>query len=269
MTKRVNRRRLISSGLSLMVLVALAAPAVAEEPTPADLLDAYVEALGGKAALEKIDNRVTRGKLEIPAQGIVMAITAYSARPNLIYLVMESDMTGKIERGTDGEVYWEMSAMMGPQVKDGQERTDFLRDSTFDKWLHWRELYPEVEYAGSETIDGKQVNKVVVKPTSGEPQTLFLDAESNLAVRLDMIAETPMGEFPVVSRMSDYREIDGILIPFRVDVEVMNQQRVITTESVEHNVDLPADRFALPTEIRAIVEADAGEADAEEKQTAE
>ena len=273
MKKETNQR--LAHRLVLAVLLAGAGLAVstgaalAAEPTAEALLDAYVEAMGGKAAMEKVDTRVTHGKLEMPAQGIVMSLTVYSARPNLNYTLIESDMVGKIEKGTDGEVSWEMSAMMGAQVKEGQERIDYLRESTFDKWLHWRELYPEVEYAGTDSVDEKPVHKVVVKPKSGEPQTLYLDQSSNLALRVDVVAETPMGVFPVASYLKDYREIDGILIPYEMEVEVMGQRRVMTTDKIEHNVELSADRFALPPEIRSIVDKQEGEAADEAKPASE
>ena len=34
----------------------------------------------------------------------------------------------------------------------------------------------------------------------------------------------------------------------------MGQERTVTLQSVEHNVKLPADRFALPPAIKAIVD---------------
>jgi len=254
----------VAVGLALSIGTASSA-----EPTAEDLLDKFVEAMGGKAAMEKVENRVTRGKLEMAAQGIEMSLTIVAARPNLNYTLIESDMTGKIERGCDGEVVWENSAMMGAQIKEGQERTDFLRDSMFDKWLHWREIYPEVEYVGTETLAEKPVHKIVVTPEDGKPQTLFIDQDSNLAVRVDMVVENPMGTFPVISYLKDYRAIDGILVPHIVEVEVMGQKRVITTSSVEHNVELPADRFAVPSEIRAILEQEAGDGAAEVESTSE
>jgi hypothetical protein len=272
MMNETNHR--LTSKLVLIALLAgaglaISAGAAAAEPSAETLLDAYVEAMGGKAAMEKIDTRVTHGKLEIPAQGIVLNLTLYSARPNLNYTLIESDMVGKIEKGTDGEVSWELSAMTGAQVKEGQERIDYIRDSTFDKWLNWRDLYPEVEYAGTDSVGETPVHKVVVTPKDGEPQTLFLDQSSNLAVRIDIVAETPMGVFPIASYLKDYREIDGILIPHRMEVEVMGQKRLITTDKIEHNVELSADRFALPPEIRAIVDNGEGAAAAEVEPTSE
>lgn len=264
-----HRNPVLAPLLALVGLALMSGTAAAAEPTAEALLDGYVEAMGGKEAMEKIHNRVTHGKMEMAAQGIEMTLTLYSARPNLSYSLIESEMVGKIEKGSDGEVYWEKSAMMGAQVKEGQERIDYLRDSTFDKWLHWREVYPEVEYAGTETLGEKTVHKVVVTPGSGKPQTLYIDPATKLAVRVDVVVETPMGVVPVISNLKDYREIDGILIPYQMELEVMGQQRSITTDRIEHNVELPADRFALPPEIRAIVEKGDGEAAAEVESTSE
>jgi len=262
--------RLVLGALFVVVGVAVSAGTTwSAEPTAEALLDKYVEAMGGKAAMEKIQNRVTRGKLEMAAQGLEMTLTIYSARPNLNYTLIESDMTGKIEKGCDGEIVWENSVMMGAQVKEGKERADTRREATLDKWLHWRDFYPEVEYVGAETLNDRPVHKVVVTPEEGSPQTLYLDQDSNLAVRVDMVVENPMGTFPVVSYLSDYQEIDGILVPYTVEVEVMGQKRVIKTESVEHNVELPADRFALPAEIRALLEREADDATAGAESTNE
>lgn len=49
----------------------------------------------------------------------------------------------------------------------------------------------------------------------------------------------------------------------------MGQKRLITTDRIEHNVELSADRFALPPEIRAIVDEGEGEAAAEVESTNE
>jgi hypothetical protein len=38
-------------------------------------------------------------------------------------------------------------------------------------------------------------------------------------------------------------------------VFVAGQTRIVTTERVEHNVEIPADRLALPAEIKALVSA--------------
>jgi hypothetical protein len=62
-----------------------------------------------------------------------------------------------------------------------------------------------------------------------------------------------MGAIPVESFPGDYMRIDGILLPRKNVVKTVGPERIATIESIEQNVDLPADRFALPAEIKALV----------------
>ena len=57
----------------------------------------------------------------------------------------------------------------------------------------------------------------------------------------------------MVAEPGDFRKVDGIMLPFTSRMKVMGQERVVTVEQVEHNVTLPADRFALPAAIAALV----------------
>ena len=39
-------------------------------------------------------------------------------------------------------------------------------------------------------------------------------------------------------------------------VIVMGQERILTIESIEHNVEMPADRFELPDQIKELLKQD-------------
>jgi len=174
--------------------------------------------------------------------------------------VIESDITGKMENGCDGETVWELSAMQGAQVKEGQEKIDMLHLSRFDASVYWREAYEKVETVSVEDVKGKPAYKVVLTPARAKPSAMYFDQESGLLVRTDMELENPMGNFPIETYSSDYREVDGILVSYTSEVHVMGQVRSITVESIEHNVDLPEDRFEPPDEILEILEKQEGAA---------
>ena len=139
------------SALSLLaaagLLVALCCPVVAqdkESPPPSDLpkaeviLDKLVDATGGRAALEKLHNRVTKGTFEFVGMDIKASITVYDSAPNKQYAILQAEGLGTIEEGTDGTVCWESSQMTGPRVKEGVEKETALHQATFIKELHWR-----------------------------------------------------------------------------------------------------------------------------------
>ncbi len=222
-------------------------------PSGEQIMDWYVEATGGLAAYDRIDNRVVRSTLEIAGAGIKLSVTTYQGKPGRAYSIVESPMTGKIENGTDGGVAWEMSAMAGPQVKEGKEKALLLHLNTFDRLAYWRKSFKMVETSGLEYVNGRSCYRVLVTPHEAPPQTLFFDRETHLLSKLTMTMEIPAGTVPMESYLSDYRAVDGILIPHKVTIKVLNQERIGTVESVEQNIQLPAGRFDLPPAIAALV----------------
>jgi outer membrane lipoprotein-sorting protein len=224
-----------------------------EFPKAEQILDRYVEAIGGLAASEKIHNRVSRATVEIPAAGIKLSVTMYQARPNKAYSVVESAATGKIESGTDGEVAWQISATNGPQLLEGKEKTNSLHINIFDRLVYWRKVFKQVETAGIEDVAGKACYKVVATPPDLPPQTMFFDKESYLLVKVSMTMESQAGTIPLESSLSDYRSVDGVLMPYKTVIKTIGPERISTVDGIEQNVNLPADRFALPAAIKALI----------------
>ena len=227
----------------------------AAEASAEAVLERYVEATGGRAAYDKIRNRVVHATMEISRQGIRLEMTVYAAKPNLFHMTMNSDLTGKVEQGTDGQVAWSKSVTQGPQLLEGEQKEALLREARLDKFVNWRELYSEARLAGTEDVDGKRCAKVVLTPKSGKPVTLFLDEATSLLVRTDMVTVAEAGEIPMRIRLQDYREVNGVKLAHRSIIEVLGQERVLQVNRIEHNLDLPADRFAIPDDVKALLPA--------------
>jgi len=250
-----SRTALCSLLLVLPVFVGAAAdPGVgAALPTAEEIMDRYVEATGGREAYDRIENRLTKATLEFVGQGLSLDMTIYMARPNKIYTLIESDMIGKVEKGTDGETAWELSTMTGPQIMKGAQKADFLRDAVLDRLAHWRDEFVAAESAGTEAVGETECYKVVLTQRDGPPMTLFLDRESYLTVKMTMDLETPMGVVPMETFPGDFRKVDGLLLAHSGRVKLAGQERSMTVHSIEHNVDLPAGLFEPPEEILALV----------------
>lgn len=252
--------------LLVLVLVGFAGPGVVRAsedaaPKAEEILDQFVEATGGEAAYAKLTNRVGKATIELAAQGITIPTTVYHARPNKMYSVAEAEAFGKLESGTDGDIVWENNLMTGPQIKEGEERAFILRSSALDSPVRWREDYKEVAYAGQESIDERPCHKIVLTPEEGKPETRYYDQESHLVVKIEMTLELPMGPIPMEIYSSDYRAVDGILMAHQARVVTMGMERIVTTQSIEHNVELPADLFDLPGEIQTLLAAEASPAE--------
>jgi hypothetical protein len=246
----MNRRYLI------VALAGLATFAIGQdEPLPkADtILDRYVEVTGGKAAYEKHTNEIAYGTLEFKAQGLKGSVTRYSAAPAQEYLVMEIEGVGKLESGMDNGVVWEKNVMLGARVKSGAERAQSLREGTFNASILWRDLYQKAETTGTETVDGELCYKVVLTPKEGNPQTMYFQKKSGLAVKITMVAVSQMGDLPFEVTSSDYKTFGGVSIPTKIMQKAGGQEFSITINDVKTNQPIPADRFEPPAEIKALI----------------
>jgi zinc protease len=242
----------------VFMLIALF-PAVGQLPTRAQepgalpkaetVLADYIEATGGKAAYEKVKSRTLTGTVELPGANINGKIQIFQAAPNQLAVVTEIGPAGKTIQATDGKSAWESSAITGERLLDGAEKEDFIRKATFNEEIHRKELYEKLECVGIEDVEGKPAYKLVLTAKTGKTETEYYDKTSHLLVKETTTAKGPMGEFTVESFPSDYKRVDGLLIPFKATQKVLNQELVIKLTEIKHDAEIPADTFKRPASL--------------------
>ena len=243
--------RSLKASLALAFAVVLAA--ADDLPKGETLLDKYIEVTGGKAAYAKIHSDMTTGTMEFQAMGLKGKITTYAAEPDRKYSEVLLDGIGKMQEGVTGGIAWSTSAMQGPRVKDGDEKAETLLQAKFNADLNWRDLFKSAETVGVETVDGKECYKVVLTPKTGSPSTRWLDKQTNLLVKMSMTSKSAMGEIQFESLVSDYRKEGDVLVPHKMIVKAGPMEFVATVDSVQHNPEIPKDRFEVPDEIKALL----------------
>src|SRR6478672_2772378 len=241
---------------ALVALLSGIAGAFAADPLPSaeSVLDRYVQVTGGKQAYAKRKAEIAHSTVEFAALGIKGTMTRYAAEPDKYYTSMDIEGLGKVEMGINGQVAWENSALLGPRVKTGLERAEAIREGSMNSTLNWRKLYPKVENAGIESIDGEDCYKVIMTPAEGQPMIGYYQKKSGLQVKITTISTTQMGDIPVELIASEYKDFGGILEPVKVIQKAGPQEFTITLERVEVNPVIPPDKFALPAEIRKLVD---------------
>jgi outer membrane lipoprotein-sorting protein len=250
---RLFSGRIVAIG-SAVVLSLTLARAADDLPKAENILDKYVEATGGKAAYQKHHSTVSKGTFELAAMSLKGPITIYHAEPNKILSEIDlGSSIGKMRDGSDGTVYWSFFAMMGPHVKEGPEKAQAEISARYNAEVNWRDLYKEVKTVGTDTVDGKDCYKVQLTPSAGGPITQCYDKESGLVVKMTMTAQTPMGEQTGDSFFTDYRKEGNILMAHKIKESGAGQEVTISIDSVTFDSDIPADTFALPDEIKALL----------------
>jgi hypothetical protein len=234
---------------------ALGAPWEADDPLPKaeTILDRYIEVTGGQAAYEKRKSEISTGTVEFAAQNLKGSFTRYAAEPDKSYAAMDLAGVGKIETGSNDGVAWENSALLGPRVKTGEEKSQALREGLFNAQLNWRKMFSKVETAGMETVDGEDCYKVILTPSEGRPETTYYQKKSGLAVRTNTIVVNQMGELPMEVSITDYKDFEGVRMPTKLIQKVAGQEFTMTIQSVKVNPEIPPDRFELPAEVKAVL----------------
>jgi hypothetical protein len=223
-------------------------------PKAETILDHYVEVTGGKAAYDQHKTEVLSGTIAFPAQGLTGQLTRYSAAPDKEYSTVELGPIGKIESGVANGIAWEKSVILGPRLKDGDEKDQAVRESRFNAPLEWRKIYAKVETTSVETAEGEECYKVVMTPATGKPETQFFSKKSGLLVKTTATAASPMGEINVEVTVSDYKNFGGVLMPTRSKQKAGGQELEISVSNVGVNEAIPPDIFNPPADVKTLID---------------
>ena len=222
-------------------------------PTGREVIDRYVEAIGGEKAIRELSGQHMVGRMEVPAQGISADMEIFTAPPNKMLVKIEIPALGSISSGFDGEVGWVINPMTGPMVLEGREL-----DQTRQQADQLASLHPDHLVASLETVEKTDFQehtcyKVKVITTWDEEYYEYFDVESGLMIGGERTQSSSMGEIPVTSIISDYKEFDGLLVATRSVQQIMGMEQIITVSDLE-NLDPDPATFELPAEIKAMTE---------------
>lgn len=269
----MNLRRMCMSAVGLMLaagsVLAQSAPApaapaapakeaakpAADLPTAKAVIDRYIEAIGGRANMEKAKSRKVTMTVDMPAMGMKGDSTMMQAEGGKFRNSMELAGMGKIEQGSDGTVFWDMNPMAGARVLEGEELAMMRRTMIMNPELAYDTLYKTMTVVGVEPVNDRPHYKLELTPHEGSATTQFFDVETGLLNRSVMTLDTQMGKVPATSDFSDYKDADGVKIPFKTTQSVQGMVMTMTVKEVKNNPELPADAFALPEEVKKLVAA--------------
>jgi hypothetical protein len=243
-------------------LGAIEPPAPSEQPAakPAvnlpeakTLMEKYLTAIGGAERLKQIKSRHVTLTMELPAAGMKGRTQIYQMPPAMAYAETELPQIGKVMQGSDGETVWESSVIMGTRILTGAEKAAFLRGMRFNADYDYADLFKSMTTTGVDKIDGRPVYVVDLVTTDGAKETRLFDQESGLLVGMRTTTNSPMGEMASETVLSDYRDVGGVKMPFKMVVKAMQNEMVTTIEKAELDVPIPAERFNLPEDVKALL----------------
>jgi photosynthetic reaction center cytochrome c subunit len=213
-------------------------------PKPEELLDKYLAAVGGTAALDKITSRVQTGKL-LAFGGQTFAAEVYSKSPDKRVSTMHLK-GGDSVTAFDGQRGWLGFPGRPAHMMSASENDAARLDADLHFAEHVKTLYSKFNVAAGEKIDGHDTYLVECRTEERTPLRLYMDKESGLLLRLVRYAQSPLGLNPTQIDYADYREADGVKVPFRWTVARPGNRFTIQVEEMKQNVPVDDAKFAAP-----------------------
>jgi len=212
-------------------------------PAAEQLLDKYLTAVGGAEALQKTTSRVQKGTLTAFG-GQHFPTDVYSKAPDKRFSVMHLK-SGDSVTAFDGKQGW-LSVPGRVHMMSAAENDAARIDADLYFAAHVKALYQKFRVDPGERIDGHETYLVVGRSEGQPPLRLYLDKESGLLLRLIRYAETPLGRNPTQIDYADYREANGVKIPFRWTLARPGNRFTIQVEQVQQNVPVDDAKFVAP-----------------------
>jgi outer membrane lipoprotein-sorting protein len=157
------------------------------------------------------------------AKQIQLPFTLDLKRPNLTRL--EVQFAGKTAvQVYDGAHGWKLRPFLNrddvePFTAD-EAKTEASRGDLDGPLIDYASKGAKVERDGVEMVDGQPAYKLKVTPKNGAVQHVWVDAKTFLDVKMDGFPRRMDGKMhPVYVYQRDFRDVQGVLIPFVVEIE--------------------------------------------------
>jgi len=241
---------------------------------PADqIIDKYLQAIGGAEKVAQVKSYVARGTSVgfggFGGGGHVQIFAQFPDRhATLIDFPSnpERGVNNRIYNGTDGWLETPLTVLGSYQLTGGE-----LDGARMDAQLAFPAQIKQVltnlrvsipqtindlpgpssqtAQQGSMTAIGQDrlVNVVQGTGPHGALCTLYFDQQSGLLVRMVRYGKSPIGRVPTQVDYGDYRDVNGMKMPFRLIFAWMDGRDAIQLSDVQTNVAIDPARFEKPT----------------------
>lgn len=220
------------------------------EPTADQILDKYLQALGGAQRLAGLTSFVAKGTIEgYDTYHVKVPLELYAKSPDQRTVIAHTQ-NGDGTTVFDGRSGWIagvdrpvrlLPMLPGAELDGGKFDAELCFPAGIKQALkQWRVGFPVT------TIEDRQVNVIQGTGAGGTRFKLYFDVETGLLARQVRYADTPIGMVPTQVDYSDYREVAGVKMPFHVVITWTDGQSTIQLTDVQPNIAIDAAKFAKP-----------------------
>ena len=220
----------------------------ANQPSAEQILDKYLQALGGAAQVAKLTSLVGKGTYTGFDTDFAKVPIDYYAKPGLRTTVVHT-LAGDNTTVYDGQQAWvaavdkpvPLMPLTGGDLEGARVDAGLAFPAQIkQEFKNWRSGFPAI------TINDKPVQVIEGTTAGGSAIKLYFDKETGLLVRQVRYNNTIIGLTPTHVEYSDYRAVNGVKVPFHWTATWVDGQSTTDLSSVQANVPIDAAKFNKP-----------------------
>lgn len=219
-------------------------------PTVDEILDKYIEAIGGAARLKTLTSFVARGTYLGYGDAQDVPVEIHARAPDQLTKIVRT-FNGLSTSTYDGRNGWSASpdaetpiplrALAGGELEGARLDAQLAFPLGVKQFLtEWRGAMPAT------LGEDRDLYVIQGASASGLPVKLYFDAESGLLVRQARYTEAALGRNMTQIDYEDYRDVAGVKMPFKWTWAWQSGQAKFELTDVQPNVPVDAARFARP-----------------------
>jgi photosynthetic reaction center cytochrome c subunit len=228
-------------------------------PTATEILDKYIQALGGADKLAKITSYTAKGTSMLFGEDNGDPAEIFAKSPDQLATIVQ-EREGEMARVFDGKDAWVLLPLT--VVQEYQLHASALEGGKLDAQMAfpgniksffttWRVSYPttfpnEKDPEKKDDIYVVQGSRPVAQGTGNFIATFYFDQKTGLLRRMVRYASSVVGRVPTQYDYSDYRPVAGVLMPFKWTFGWVSGQEHYALTEVQPNAPVDASKFAKP-----------------------
>jgi len=221
-------------------------------PSVDQLLDKYLQAIGGVQNVARITSFVATGK-SVGYRGFggggIVDVSAQAPDRRATHITFpEYPDRGVSVRTYDGHTGWIATplAVVRKYELAGSERDGARLDAMLSFPTQIKQALTSLRVGPPSTIGDRDVTVLQGNGPNGTLATLYFDDLSGLLVRMVRHGRSPIGRVPTQVDYSDYRDVGGIRFPFRWTYAWLDGRDDYQFNDVKVNVPIDAATFGEP-----------------------
>jgi photosynthetic reaction center cytochrome c subunit len=216
-------------------------------PSADQILDKYIEALGGAQRVASLTSFVAKGTYQGYAELEKSPIEVIAKSPEQRTTIIHTT-NGDWTTTYDGRTGWvaepgrpvPLLALTGQFLEAAKADADLAFPARIKQaFSQWRVGVPTI-------INDHEVYVVQGNTSGGFPVKLYFDEDSGLLVRQMRYTNSPVGLNPTQIEYSDYRNVSGVKMPFHWTTTWTDGRATTEFSEIQANVPVDAAKFGKP-----------------------